>query len=134
MFLLLSLCWSMRRTYAAVRQKARHMSTGFAWFFANCDRHRACVSTISSQYASIPTATIVFLHPRFGVVIAFATNAYLHQGIENATFTAREGVEDTQRFLRTTSVEANHLLNRNYEELSIHLTDMLQGKCMPFVS
>lgn len=64
----------------------------------------------------------------FGVVVAFATNSYLHQGVENATFTAREGVEDSQKFLRTTSAEATHLLNQNYEELNTHLTGMLQGE------
>lgn len=63
----------------------------------------------------------------FGVVVAFATNSYLHQGVENATFTAREGVQDTQKFLRTTSAEANHLLQQNYGELNGHLIDMLQG-------
>lgn len=64
----------------------------------------------------------------FGVVVAFATNAYLHQGVGNATVSAREAVEDSQKFLRTTSAEANHLLNQNYKELNTHLTLMLQGK------
>lgn len=62
------------------------------------------------------------------MVVAFATNSYLHQGVENATFTAREGVEDSQKFLRTTSSEATHLLNQNYDELNKHLSDMLQGE------
>lgn len=109
------------------------MSTRVSWIFANRVRYRAGVSIIACQHVIGAIATNVFPYPRFGVVIAFATNAYLHQGVENATFTAREGVDDTQRFLRTTSVEANHLLNRNYEELSTHLTDMLQGKFILFV-
>lgn len=64
----------------------------------------------------------------FGVVVAFATNSYLHQGVENATSSSRLAVQDSQRFLKTTSSEANHLLNQNYDELIKHLTTMLQGK------
>lgn len=61
----------------------------------------------------------------FGVVVAFVTNSYLQQGVENATTTARHGVEDTQKFLRTTSQQVDHLLVTNYEQLSTHLGDML---------
>ncbi|XP_037044622.1 prominin-like protein isoform X5 [Bradysia coprophila] len=61
----------------------------------------------------------------FGVVVAFVTNSYLQQGVENATTTARHGVDDTQKFMRTTSQEVNHLLVTNYEQLSSHLKEML---------
>ncbi|KAG4077541.1 hypothetical protein HA402_002968 [Bradysia odoriphaga] len=61
----------------------------------------------------------------FGVVVAFVTNSYLQQGVENATTTARHGVDDTQKFLRATSQEVNHLLVTNYEQLSSHLKEML---------
>lgn len=69
-----------------------------------------------------------YLFFRFGVVIAFVTNSYLHQGVYNATTTARQGVEDTQQYLRLSSGEANHLLVNNYDELSNHLKFMLKGK------
>uniref|UniRef100_A0A6B2E6D3 Putative conserved secreted protein n=1 Tax=Phlebotomus kandelakii TaxID=1109342 RepID=A0A6B2E6D3_9DIPT len=61
----------------------------------------------------------------FGVVVAFVTNSYMQQGVENATVSAREGVGDTRLFLKTTSEEINHLLVRNYNELSHHLHQML---------
>ncbi|XP_059619971.1 prominin-like protein isoform X2 [Phlebotomus argentipes] len=61
----------------------------------------------------------------FGVVVAFVTNCYMQQGIENATVSAKEGVGDTRLFLKTTSGEINHLLVRNYNELSHHLHQML---------
>lgn len=64
---------------------------------------------------------------RFGVVVAFVTNSYLQQGVENATTTARHGADDTQKFLKTTSLQVNHLLVTNYDELSTHLGDMLSG-------
>lgn len=64
---------------------------------------------------------------RFGVVIAFVTNSYLQAGIVNATTTAREGVDDTQKFLKSTSQQANHILVKNYDELSTHLDYMLSG-------
>ncbi|GAB0098286.1 prominin-like protein [Sergentomyia squamirostris] len=61
----------------------------------------------------------------FGVVIAFVTNSYMQNGVENATISAREGVDDTRLFLKTTSGEINHLLVKNYNELSVHLHQML---------
>lgn len=75
--------------------------------------------------------TVVVL--RFGVVVAFATNSYLHQGVENATSSSRLAVQDSQRFLKTTSSEANHLLNQNYDELNKHLTTMLLGKHLKYI-
>lgn len=61
------------------------------------------------------------------MIIAFATNYLLQQGIENATTTARYGVADTQEFLRSTSVQSNHILVKNYDELTDHLELMLMG-------
>uniref|UniRef100_A0A1B0D4C1 Prominin n=1 Tax=Phlebotomus papatasi TaxID=29031 RepID=A0A1B0D4C1_PHLPP len=61
----------------------------------------------------------------FGVVVAFVTNSYMQQGVENATVSAREAVDDTRLFLKTTSSEINHLLVRNYNELSNDLHQML---------
>lgn len=63
----------------------------------------------------------------FGVVVAFVTNSYLQQGVENATTTGRHGVDDTQKFLKTTSSELKHLLVTNYNQLSNHLNDSLRG-------
>lgn len=48
--------------------------------------------------------------------------------MENATTTARHGADDTQKFLKSTSLQVNHLLVTNYDELSVHLRDMLSGK------
>ncbi|XP_055325440.1 prominin-like protein isoform X1 [Sitodiplosis mosellana] len=61
----------------------------------------------------------------FSVIVAFATNYLLQQGIENATTTARYGVSDTQEFLRSTSLQSNHILVKNYDELTDHLELML---------
>lgn len=71
---------------------------------------------------------LIFFHEfSFGVVVAFVTNSYLHQGVENATSTARQGVEDSRKFLKSTSGQVNHLLVINYEELSASLDIMLNG-------
>lgn len=64
----------------------------------------------------------------FGVVVAFVTNNYLHQGVQNATTSAREGVDDSQKFLKTTSFQVNHLLVTNYDDLSGNLNKMLDGQ------
>lgn len=64
---------------------------------------------------------------RFSVIVSFATNYLLQQGIENATTTARLGVSDTQEFLRSTSLQSNHILVKNYDELTDHLELMLMG-------
>lgn len=61
----------------------------------------------------------------FGVVVAFVTNSYLQNGVENATVSARYAVDDTQKFLKTTSYELNHLLTDNYDELSLSLQKTL---------
>lgn len=63
----------------------------------------------------------------FSVIVSFATNYLLQQGIENATTTARYGVSDTQEFLRSTSLQSNHILVKNYDELADHLELMLMG-------
>lgn len=55
------------------------------------------------------------------------TNIYLQQGVENATTTARHGADDAKKFMTTTSLQVNHLLVTNYDELSTHLGDMLSG-------
>lgn len=64
----------------------------------------------------------------FNVIIAFSTNYLLQQGVENATTTARLGVADTQEFLKSTSLQANHILVKNYDELTNHLELMLMGQ------
>lgn len=66
----------------------------------------------------------------FSVIVAFATNYLLQQGVENATTTARYGVSDTQEFLRSTSLQSNHILVKNYDELTDHLELMLMGKSL----
>lgn len=64
----------------------------------------------------------------FSVIVAFSTNYLLQRGIENATTTARYGVSDTQEFLRSASLQSNHILVKNYDELTDHLELMLMGK------
>lgn len=68
----------------------------------------------------------------FSVIVAFATNYLLQQGVENATTTARYGVYDTQAFLRSTAEQSNHILVKNYDELDGHLKLMLMGKTVHF--
>lgn len=62
------------------------------------------------------------------MIVAFSTNYLLQRGIENATTTARYGVSDTQDFLRSASLQSNHILVKNYDELTDHLELMLMGK------
>lgn len=64
----------------------------------------------------------------FNVIIAFATNYLLQQGVQNATTTARYGVDDAQAFLKATSEQSNHILVKNYDELAVHLELMLMGE------
>lgn len=59
--------------------------------------------------------------------MAFVTNSYLQQGVENATTTARHGADDAQKFLKSASLQFNHLMVTNYDELSTHLGEMLSG-------
>lgn len=73
---------------------------------------------------------IFYLKFSFSVIVSFATNYLLQQGIENATTTARFGVADTQEFLRSTSLQSNHILVKNYDELTDHLELMLMGMKM----
>lgn len=61
------------------------------------------------------------------MIIAFATNFLLQQGVHNATAVARYGVSDTQAYLKATSQQSNHILVKNYDELAAHLEFMLQG-------
>lgn len=61
----------------------------------------------------------------FSTIISFATNYMLQQGIENATTSARYGVGDTKAFFHATSLQANHVLEKNYNELTNHLELML---------
>lgn len=69
----------------------------------------------------------------FSVIVSFATNYLLQQGIENATTTARYGVSDTQEFLRSTSLQSHHILVKNYDELTDHLELMLMGKSLTLI-
>lgn len=62
------------------------------------------------------------------MIIAFATNYLLQQGVQNATTTARYGVDDAQAFLKATSEQSNHILVKNYDELAVHLELMLMGE------
>lgn len=59
------------------------------------------------------------------MVIAYATNSYMQQGVENITTSARYGVDDTREFLQSTSRQISHLLDTNYQELSSQLKKTL---------
>lgn len=61
----------------------------------------------------------------FGVVLAFMTNNYMKQGIQNVTTTGREGIYDMKLFLNRTSLELNHMLGQNYRELQKTLNEKL---------
>lgn len=112
------------------------MPSHFSWFLFNRRRHWIDVSITFSLYSrqnhAIQLLIIKFKIRHwlfsFSVIVAFATNYLLQQGIENATTTARYGVSDTQEFLRSTSLQSNHILVKNYDELTDHLELMLMGK------
>lgn len=59
------------------------------------------------------------------MVIAYATNSYMQQGVENITTSARYGVDDTREFLQSTSRQISQLLDVNYQELNTELKKTL---------
>ncbi|XP_055844370.1 prominin-like protein isoform X1 [Episyrphus balteatus] len=63
----------------------------------------------------------------FGVIIAFTTNAYMQEGVDEATTAVRHGSQDTGAFLNTTSKQINHLLVDNYHQLSRQLEHILKN-------
>ncbi|XP_055915367.1 prominin-like protein isoform X2 [Eupeodes corollae] len=63
----------------------------------------------------------------FGVIIAFTTNAYMQEGVDDATTAVRHGSKDTGAFLKATSQQMNHLLVENYHELSQQLEYILKN-------
>ncbi|XP_036337632.1 prominin-like protein isoform X2 [Rhagoletis pomonella] len=62
----------------------------------------------------------------FGVIVTFATNSYMQQGIENSTNRVRDGSIDTRKFLEVTSEQTDHVLITNYKQLSIQLDNILR--------
>ncbi|XP_067648339.1 prominin-like protein isoform X2 [Eurosta solidaginis] len=62
----------------------------------------------------------------FGVIVTFATNAYIQQGIESSTNRVRDGSIDTCKFLETTSEQIDHVLITNFKQLSIQLDNILR--------
>lgn len=97
-----------------------------------------CVTYINNFYIHITSFEIkkeyfkIICIYSFGVVVAFVTNNYFHQGVQNATTSAREGVDDSQKFLKSTSFQVNHLLVTNYDDLSGNLNVMLDGQFVVF--
>lgn len=63
----------------------------------------------------------------FGVIIAFTTNAYMQEGVDDATTAVRHGSQDTGAFLNATAKQINHLLVDNYHELSRQLEHILKN-------
>lgn len=151
--MLLPLCRSMRRTIAAIRQETWYMPSRVSRILSDLGGNWTHVSVCGCAQSSCLAAQVSlsvfngctavwtvnassspFIRFRFSfhfcsfnVIIAFATNYLLQQGVENATTTARYGVSDTQEFLHTTSLQSNHILVKNYEELTDHLELMLKG-------
>ncbi|XP_054732946.1 prominin-like protein isoform X1 [Anastrepha obliqua] len=62
----------------------------------------------------------------FGVIVTFATNSYMQQGIENSTNRVRDGSIDTRKFLEASSEQIDHILITNYKQLSIQLDNILR--------
>lgn len=61
----------------------------------------------------------------FGVVVTFATNSYMQEGIDDISTSIRHSRSDTKTFLQTTSEEIYHLLVNNFIELSQQLRQIL---------
>ncbi|XP_021695516.1 prominin-like protein isoform X2 [Aedes aegypti] len=83
-------------------------------------KHDTCRRVLLGLMLICTTSSLVF-----GVVIAYATNSYMQQGVENITTSARYGVDDTREFLQSTSRQISHLLDTNYQELSSQLKKTL---------
>ncbi|XP_069967418.1 prominin-like protein isoform X3 [Bactrocera oleae] len=62
----------------------------------------------------------------FGVIVTFATNSYMQQGIEKSTDRVRNASVDTRTFLETTSEQVDHVLIKNYKQLSIQLDNIMR--------
>ncbi|XP_037906561.1 prominin-like protein isoform X5 [Hermetia illucens] len=61
----------------------------------------------------------------FGVIVAFVTNSYMQEGIENVTTSVRYGVDDTGTYLDSTKSQINFLLTTNYVELEDNVESTL---------
>ncbi|XP_011185477.2 prominin-like protein isoform X2 [Zeugodacus cucurbitae] len=62
----------------------------------------------------------------FGVIVTFATNSYMQQGIEKSTNRVRDASNDTRTFLEFTSEQVDHVLITNYKQLSIQLDNIMR--------
>lgn len=62
-------------------------------------KHDTCRRVLMGLLLICTTSSLVF-----GVVIAYATNSYMQQGVENITTSARYGVDDTREFMTSTSL------------------------------
>lgn len=65
-------------------------------------------------------------------MVAFATDAQIEEGCEEAPESVRAGLRDGSTFLNTTQAHARHLLVTNYRELERKLNAMLTSQCYPF--
>lgn len=65
---------------------------------------------------------------RFGVIIAFATNAYMQEGIDESPVTLRQGSTDIKQFLKSTGWEIDHILKTNFRFLETHIKQTLNGE------
>ncbi|XP_055382529.1 prominin-like protein isoform X2 [Condylostylus longicornis] len=63
----------------------------------------------------------------FGVVVTFATNTYIQEGIDTSTTTVRKGTQDLQKYLKATTQEVDYLLVHNYDQLSNQLQNVLKN-------
>lgn len=51
----------------------------------------------------------------------------MQQGIEKSTDRVRNASVDTRTFLETTSEQVDHVLIKNYKQLSIQLDNIMRG-------
>lgn len=57
----------------------------------------------------------------------------MQQGIEKSTDRVRNASVDTRTFLETTSEQVDHVLIKNYKQLSIQLDNIMRGNfCLAY--
>lgn len=66
--------------------------------------------------------------------MTFVTNSTLQHGVDNITLSARDGVDDTRKYLKSTSFHMRHLLVDNYAELQKNLNKTLDETAVTVVN
>lgn len=84
-------------------------------------KHDHCRKVMLSTFLIILSTLILF-----GVVCAFVTNEYMHDGTRELPQSARTSLKDVKLYLGTTKQEIETLLRVNYDELELALNGILQ--------